>query len=61
MFSEFSPSASCLKGIETRMRNKTDLTQEIAEANLQGMAFNLPAGEARFAAGACRIARTTCL
>jgi outer membrane receptor protein involved in Fe transport len=51
VFSEFTPAASCLKGIETRMRNRTDLTQEIAEANFQGMAFNLPAGEVRFAAG----------
>ncbi|MEO8306615.1 MAG: TonB-dependent receptor [Pseudomonadota bacterium] len=51
VFSEFSPSASCLKGIETRMRNETDLTQEIMEANLQGMAFTLPTGDVRFAAG----------
>jgi outer membrane receptor protein involved in Fe transport len=51
VFSEFTPDATCLKGIETRMRNLTDLSQDIAEANLQGLAFNLPAGEARFAAG----------
>ena len=51
VFSEFTPSASCLKGIDTRMRNKTDLTQDIVEANLQGRAFTLPAGDVRFAAG----------
>ena len=51
VFQEFAPAASCLKGIETRMRNRTDLTQEIAEANFQGMAFSLPAGDVRFAAG----------
>ena len=52
VFSEFTPSASCITGIETRMRNLTDLTQDIVEANLQGLAFTLPAGEVRFAAGA---------
>ncbi len=51
VFREFTPADSCLKGIETRMRNLTDLTQDIAEANLQGAAFGLPAGEVRFAAG----------
>lgn len=51
VFSEFTPSDSCLKGIDTRMRNLTDLTQDIVEANLQGRAFALPAGDARFAAG----------
>jgi outer membrane receptor protein involved in Fe transport len=51
VFSEFTPAASCLKGIETRMRNLTHLTQDIAEANIQGLAFTLPAGEVRFAAG----------
>ncbi len=51
VFSEFVPAASCLKGIETRMRNKTDLVQDIAEANFQGKGFSLPAGDVRFAAG----------
>jgi len=51
VFSEFSPAASCLKGIETRMRNRTDLTQDIAEINIEGLAFTLPGGDVRFAAG----------
>ncbi len=51
VFAEFKPAASCMEGIEDRMRNVTNLTQDIAEANLQGNLFNLPAGEVRFAVG----------
>jgi outer membrane receptor protein involved in Fe transport len=51
VFQEFTPSDDCVTGIETRTRQLTDLTQDIVEANMQGAAFNLPAGEARFAFG----------
>jgi iron complex outermembrane receptor protein len=51
VFEVFTPSEDCLTSIETRARQVTELSQEIAEANLQGFAFNLPAGEVRFAAG----------
>jgi iron complex outermembrane receptor protein len=52
VFQEFTPSQDCLTGIETRTRQLTTLSQDIVEANMQGAAFNLPAGEVRFAAGA---------
>ena len=51
VFQEFKPSQDCLNSMETRDRQVTDLTQDIFEANMQGGAFSLPAGEARFAAG----------
>ncbi|MEN9705018.1 MAG: hypothetical protein RLZZ393_897, partial [Pseudomonadota bacterium] len=51
IFQEFKPSADCLNSVQTRTRQITQLSQDIFEANLQGAAFNLPAGEARFAAG----------
>ncbi len=51
-FAQFTPSADCMESIMDRMRNVTKLTQDIAEANLQGGLFNLPAGEVRFSAGA---------
>ena len=52
VFQEFTPSEDCLTSIETRTRQLTSLTQDIVEANMQGSAFNLPAGEVRFA---CRL------
>jgi outer membrane receptor protein involved in Fe transport len=51
VFQEFTPSQDCLTSIETRTRQLTELSQDIVEANLQGAAFNLPAGQVRFAAG----------
>jgi outer membrane receptor protein involved in Fe transport len=51
VFEQFTPSQNCLTGIETRRRQVTNLTQDVFEANMQGGAFSLPAGEARFAAG----------
>ena len=51
VFSEFTPSADCLNSVSTRTRQITELSQDIFEANVQGGAFELPAGEARFAAG----------
>ena len=52
VFQEFTPSADCLNSVQTRTRQITELSQNIAEANLQGGAFDLPAGESRFALGA---------
>jgi iron complex outermembrane recepter protein len=51
VFKEFTPTQNCFDIIDTRMINQTTLGQEIAEANLQGGLFELPAGEVRFAAG----------
>jgi len=51
VFQEFTPSQNCLTSIETRTRQRTTLSQDIVEANMQGAAFNLPAGEVRFAFG----------
>jgi len=52
VFKDFEPSADCLNNIDTRLINRSNLTQEILEANLQGGLIDLPAGEVRFAAGA---------
>jgi len=51
LFQEFEISQDCLDAIEIRMKNVTDLSQDIAEANLQGGLFDLPAGEVRAAVG----------
>ncbi|RYZ66452.1 MAG: TonB-dependent receptor, partial [Proteobacteria bacterium] len=51
VFEEFTPSDDCLKSIEIRGKQLTQLDQDVFEANLQGRAFDLPAGESRFAAG----------
>ncbi len=51
VFQEFTPSSACMAGIDDVERQVTDLTQDIAEFDLQGSLMNLPAGEARFAAG----------
>jgi outer membrane receptor protein involved in Fe transport len=51
VFQEFTPSADCLNSIQTRTRQITELSQDIFEATIQGGAFNLPAGEVRFAGG----------
>ncbi|MCP5145859.1 MAG: TonB-dependent receptor [Gammaproteobacteria bacterium] len=51
VFSDFTPDESCLDDIDTRLINRSKLVQEIVEVNLQGGAFELPAGEVRFAVG----------
>jgi iron complex outermembrane recepter protein len=51
LFQDFEISQDCIDAIEIRMKNVTDLTQDIAEANLQGAVFALPAGEVRAAVG----------
>lgn len=52
VFTDFEPSQDCIDSIDTRLVNRSNLTQEILEANLQGGLMELPAGEVRFAAGA---------
>jgi iron complex outermembrane receptor protein len=52
VFQQFTPSALCVQSIQDPMKNESDLRQNIIEANLQGLAFNLPAGGARFDLGA---------
>ena len=52
VFANFTPSDDCLEAIDTNLVSTTNLTQEIAEANLQGGLFDLPAGQLRFAVGA---------
>ena len=52
VFTSFTPSQDCIDAIETRMKNITEFSQSIVEANLQGGVMELPAGEVRAAAGA---------
>jgi iron complex outermembrane receptor protein len=51
LFEQFEVSQDCIDAIQIRMKNVTDLSQDIAEANLQGGLFELPAGEVRAAVG----------
>lgn len=52
IFEDFVPDAECVDGFDTRQVDRSRLTQEIAEINLQGGLFDLPAGEVRVAIGA---------
>jgi iron complex outermembrane recepter protein len=45
-------SADCLAMVEAQLNTTTSLAQRIAEFNVQGGAFDLPGGQARFAVGA---------
>jgi outer membrane cobalamin receptor len=51
MFSTVDPDPSCLEAIDSKMRPTWELTQNIAEANLQGKITDMKNGELRFAAG----------
>jgi outer membrane receptor protein involved in Fe transport len=51
IFEVFTPSEDCLDAISARLKNVTELKQDIVEANFQGGLFNLPAGQLRAAAG----------
>lgn len=44
-------SKDCIDAITGYFKSLTSLTQDIVEANMQGRLMDLPAGEARFAAG----------
>jgi len=48
----FNVSQDCRQAIAADINTKSEMRQTIAEANLQGGLFDLPAGQARFAAGA---------
>jgi hypothetical protein len=52
VFSSFTPSQSCLDGIDTLQIAKSLLDQDIAEFNLQGGFGDLPGGEIGYAVGA---------
>jgi outer membrane receptor protein involved in Fe transport len=51
MFSTVDPDAGCIEAMDSKTRALWDLTQNIAEANLQGKIADMRNGELRFAAG----------
>jgi len=52
MFRAFTPDAGCIEGMESKGRALWDLTQDIAEGNIQGKITDMKSGELRFSAGA---------
>ena len=53
VFESFEVSQDCLTSIDSQMVNRSELTQDIFEFNLQGgMGVEVPGGEIRFALGA---------
>jgi outer membrane receptor protein involved in Fe transport len=52
VFQTFTPSQDCIDIIGARMKATTTIVQDIAEIDLQGALFDLPAGELRAAIGA---------
>jgi iron complex outermembrane receptor protein len=51
IFEDFTPSQDCIDAINITSVDRTDLQQDIVEANFQGGLFNVPAGQVRAAAG----------
>lgn len=51
IFDSFIPSQDCIDAITVNLQSKSNMDQDIAEVNLQGALFNLPAGEVRGAVG----------
>jgi outer membrane receptor protein involved in Fe transport len=51
VFEKFQVSEDCLNSIDTGLVNRSELTQSIAEFNIQGAIVDMPAGELRYAAG----------
>ena len=51
VFGTFQPSQDCIDAMQSRMKNITNLKQNIAEANLQGGIVDLPGGQLRGAFG----------
>jgi outer membrane receptor protein involved in Fe transport len=51
MFSSVDPDANCQEAIQSKLRPIQKLSQNIAEANLQGKIADMRNGELRFAAG----------
>lgn len=52
LFGDFPISASCANYIMRDTLNTTDMKQRVVSATMQGGAFELPAGDVRFAVGA---------
>lgn len=52
IFEEFAVSQDCIDAITTNLADRTRLTQDVLEANMQGALLDLPAGQARVALGA---------
>lgn len=51
-FGNLTPSGDCIRYISRRTLNQNELEQRTIEASVQGSAFELPAGDVRFALGA---------
>jgi iron complex outermembrane recepter protein len=51
-FGNLTPSGDCITYMSRRTLNQNSLEQRVVEASVQGGAFELPAGEVRFALGA---------
>ena len=51
IFEQFPISQDCIDSITTNSTDRTRLSQDVVEANLQGAAIELPAGELRAAIG----------
>jgi outer membrane receptor protein involved in Fe transport len=51
VFGDFPMSQDCIDAVSTRMKNWTEMTQSIAEFNLQGGLAEMRSGELRFAVG----------
>jgi len=51
IFSSFPVSQDCINAITAKMKNITDLYQDIVEVNTQGAVVDLPAGQVRGALG----------
>jgi outer membrane receptor protein involved in Fe transport len=51
VFQSFTPSQECIDGIDTLQIAKSELTQDIAEFNLNGSFASLPGGEIGYAVG----------
>ncbi|MDT8397264.1 MAG: TonB-dependent receptor [Pseudomonadales bacterium] len=49
--SEFIPSQDCFDAVLSPLQNNSKMEQNVAEINLQGGVFELPAGEVRMAVG----------
>jgi len=54
VFDSFEVSQDCLDSIDSRLVNRSNLTQGIVEFNLQGDIVEMPAGDLLFAVGATR-------
>jgi outer membrane receptor protein involved in Fe transport len=46
-----APTQDCMNTLIANVKDNGEMTQNVTEFNLQGRAFQMPAGEARFAAG----------